>query len=212
MENNLHHSLIESYLSELSKKLQFLSKDERNLQVSEVKDHMYHILHEKTESGMNITQAAEDTLREFLPPEELAKGILSEEPENESFTNRGNALFSYGTMLTVGSLGGLSIPILQGDLNLGIILPFLLGLTAGIVLLNSKSIQWNENQLLNLKWISRILIGFLGIPLTFFSYRIIKDNAVSYTSLGYLIAILFIAAGIYLFLRKLFYSKRIESY
>ncbi|GLC88390.1 HAAS signaling domain-containing protein [Lysinibacillus piscis] len=211
MVNELNHSLIEDYLNKLNKKLQLLPKREREHQVSEIRDHIYHTIQEKTKAGMNINQAAKDTLQEFLSPEELAKAIINEE-ENKLLVNKGETLFNYGIMLTVGSLGGLSIPILRGELNLGIILPFVMSLIVGIILLNSKTIQWNENQLQNIKWISRIVIGFLGVPLTFFSIRIIKDNAINYASLSYLLVIIIVGLGIYLLLRKLFYNKQLNNY
>ncbi|MDQ0216870.1 putative membrane protein [Oikeobacillus pervagus] len=210
MVNKLNHSLIEDYLNKLNKKLQLLPKREREHQISEIKDHIYNTIQEKTKAGMNINQAAKDTLQEFLSPEELAKAIINEEEENKLLVNKGETLFNYGIMLTVGSLGGLSIPILRGELNLGIILPFVMSLIVGIVLLNSKTIQGNENQLQNIKWISRIVIGLLGVPLTFFSIRIIKDNAINYASLSYLLVIIIVSLGIYLLLRKLFYNKQLN--
>lgn len=212
MVNHYEHSLIESYLSELNKKLQLIPKLERQHQIAEVKDHLYHIMREKENSGMSTNQAAEDTLREFLPPEQLAEGIIEEDDQNKSIINKGDTLFRYGTMLTVGSFGGLSIPLFKGELNGGIILPFFISLIVGIMLLNAKSIQWNENQLKNLKWISRILIGFLCVPLTFFAYRIIKDNSINYLSLSYLMAVMVLALIVYLFIKRLFDIKQIENY
>ena len=212
MTNALKHSLIESYLNNLNKNLQLLPHKERELHITEVKDHLYQTINEKRKVGIDIQQAVEETLQEFLSPEELASGIMNEEYENKSLVNKSNAFFNYGLMLTIGSFGGLSVPILKGTIDLGIILPFILSMLVGIILLNSKNIQWNENQLKNIKWASRILIGFSSVPLTFFSIRIIKDNSINFTILIYLITIIILLISTFLFTKKMFDKKQINNY
>lgn len=212
MVNTINHKLIEYYLNELYKNLQLLPKIERDLQVSEVRDHLFHKVQNKTKAGIGINEAVESTLQEFLPPEELAKRIINVEDDDKSMFNKGESMFKLGMMMTVGSFGGLSIPVLNGALDLGIITPFLISLIVGIILLNSNSIQWNEIQLKNLKWITRILIGFLSVPCTFFAYRIIVDSSINYLILAYLGILLMAAFMVVLFFNSLYKNKQVHNY
>jgi hypothetical protein len=213
MPRDIIHPLIEDYLDKLNKGLKNLPNSERRQYIFEVRDHIYNQLSEKINQGMNIDQAVQNTLCEFLPPNQLAKEILQESQGDDGFfSNRGDIFFHYGLIATVGSFGGLSIPVYKGELNVGVILPFIISLIIGILLLNSKVITLNERQLKNLKWVSRILIGFLSVPLSFFSIRIIKDNSINFFSLNYLIILILADLLVYMFLRKLFYRQQLENY
>ncbi|MGZ0879988.1 HAAS signaling domain-containing protein [Priestia megaterium] len=207
--NELNHSLVNNYLKKLDKNLSLLSKGEREQQINEIKDHIYENVQDKVENGgMNADQAVQETINKFLPPEKLAEEILNaEKPYYEkNFINKGDTFFRYGLMCAIGSLGGLSIPILKGEFNFGLILPFILVLVAGIILLNTKHIQWNQIQLKNIKWVSRIIIAFLSVPFAFFAVRIIKENSINLFSLYYLIGFIIVAIGLYMYLRSLYFK------
>ncbi|MGG0419805.1 hypothetical protein ABEY52_27685 [Priestia aryabhattai] len=205
--HELSHSLVNDYLKKLDKSLYLLSKEERTQQVQEIKYDIYENVQNKVENRkIHIDQAVKETINEFLPPERLAEEIMNvEKPQHEKkFINKGDTFFQYGLMCAIGSIGGLSIPILKGELNLSLILPFIMALLAGICLLNTKNIQWNNIQLKNLKWVSRIVVAFLAVPLTFFAVRIINDNSINHFSLYYLIGFIVVAIGLYMYLRRLY--------
>lgn len=212
MNNNINHSLIETYLKDLYIKLYLLPSSEREQQVSEIREHLYHEVKVQLDTGISIDQATKNTLNQFLPASELAKKILEEDESHTALFNKGEVFFKYGIMLTVGSFGGLSIPVYQGELNLGIIIPFTMSLIIGIFLLRNPSIQWNENQLNNIKWIIKILVGFLGVPLTFFAIRIIKYNEINPFSLTYLLIFILAELLVFFLLRRLFKYHKVDFY
>ncbi|WP_411242786.1 helix-turn-helix domain-containing protein [Priestia aryabhattai] len=120
------------------------------------------------------------------------------------FEGNGNSFFRYGLMCTIGSLGGLSIPVIKGEINLSIVAPFIMALLVGFFLLKSRKIKWDKLQLKNLKWISRIIIAYLSVPLGFFSIRIIREDTVDMTSLSYLVFVICFALVLYNYVRNLY--------
>ncbi|WP_430111134.1 helix-turn-helix domain-containing protein [Priestia endophytica] len=135
-----------------------------------------------------------------LQPKVDSKDSLTKKDINEfNLEGDGNSFFRYGLMCSVGSLGGLSIPVLKGEVNLSIILPFVISLIAGFLLLKSKAIQWDEIKLKNVKWLSRIVMAYLSVPFSFFSISIIQKDSVYY-----LFFIVFIAFALYSYLRRLY--------
>lgn len=120
------------------------------------------------------------------------------------FVGNGNSFFRYGIMCTIGSLGGLSIPIIKGEINVSIVTPFIIALLVGFFLLKSKKIKWDKLQLKNLKWISRIIIGYLSVPLGFFSIRIIREDTVDIMTLSYLVFVMCFALVLYTYVRNLY--------
>ena len=140
-----------------------------------------------------------------LQPKVDSKDSLTKKDINEfDLEGDGNSFFRYGLMCSVGSLGGLSIPVLKGEVNLSIIFPFVMALIAGFLLLKSKAIQWDEIKLKNVKWVSRIVMAYLSVPFSFFSISIIQKDSVNFFSLYYLLFIVFIAFALYIYLRRLY--------
>lgn len=210
MNNNIKHTLIEKYLKDLYMGLQLLPNSERDQQVSEIKEHLYYEVKVQLDTGVNLDQAAKNTLNQFLPASELSKKIIEEDESTNSLFNKGDVFFKYGLILTVGSFGGLCIPIYFGELNLGVFIPFIISLITGILLLRNQSIQWNEIQLKNIKWVSRILIGFSAVPLTLFAIRIIKFNEINLFSLVYLLIFLIAELLVFLLLQRLFKKHMVK--
>ncbi|MDQ0272954.1 HAAS signaling domain-containing protein [Cytobacillus purgationiresistens] len=197
---------LENYLRELDSSLKKLSKDERDMQVSEIKDHLYVEIQNKINEGNNVNEAVRITLENFVPPKKLAEDLTSHDSKNE-FSDVGNSYFTYGVMLLVGSIGGLSVPILKSEIDLGIVIPFLFAMVIGYFLLQSKKIQWNEVQLKNLKWIGKIIIGLIALPLTFFFINLNRSNNIDYFILGYLVFILCLTLIVYRIIKHLYDSN-----
>ncbi|UOB98930.1 MULTISPECIES: HAAS signaling domain-containing protein [Bacillus cereus group] len=209
--NNTHkqeNPLVKFYLQELKLKLDKLPRNEKEDQINEIKQHLNMQINEHLKNGIDINQATKKTLDNFLSPTELADEILKNS-QNHNFNNKSESLFQIGLIATIGSLGGLSIPIIKGiDLNISLIIPFLLAMIIGILLLKSSYIEWNNIKLKNVKIVSRILIAFSGVPLTFFALRIIKENQINNIIMIYTAIILIIILSLYGFLKNL-YTKHL---
>ncbi|MEK1833601.1 hypothetical protein AAAC51_45780 [Priestia megaterium] len=94
--------------------------------------------------------------------------------------------------------------MVKGEINLSIVAPFIIALLVGFFLLKSRKIKWDNLQLKNLKWISRIIIAYLSVPLGFFSIRIIREGTVDMMSLSYLVFVMCFALVLYTYVRNLY--------
>lgn len=181
---------IKSYLVDLDKKLSSLPTNIKQQYLDEIKSDLFELALEKDKNGVKQDKIPLEVLREFISAKQLANEILLEH-ENDG-NKKELKKMTYPTVITISSLGALSVPIGLGFINFSALLPFLLGFIFGNIWIFLNKANWNEKVLLHFGKIIGSFNWIIAIAFALFSLRIILTKNINLFSLLYLIGYLLV--------------------
>jgi hypothetical protein len=200
----LKDNLIENYLALLKNNLCTLTDEERQLCVSEIKDHLYEKINEKKQSGLTNKEAISITLNEFEDPVKLADRYIQEFGKTYR-PARTSSFFMISFILT--GLGFLMLPIFEGYFEWAYIT------IASIVILLSTPVLYFRKlfseEIKLIKSLSKILI-YLHFPISILLFWIRNniEGQIHMFSLYYLVIYLFLIGVIFVFINYVVYKSK----
>ncbi|AKG03432.1 hypothetical protein AAV35_000645 [Salimicrobium jeotgali] len=203
-------STVKNFLNKLSYYLKSLPNDDRYRHIEEIKSELYeYALELDASKSVNDREIPEDVVNNFAPPKVIADEITEEYKDELGYYHKSNNnLIKYYTVFSIATLGGLSLPILFGEMNISSSLPLILFfLGSNIWFVSNRKILWNHHLLHYFQKMIRFCASALvALPLAFFAIRIIITSKIELFTLNYLIAYLTVT-GCYLFFLAMMYRR-----
>ncbi|SDJ73639.1 HAAS signaling domain-containing protein [Salimicrobium halophilum] len=206
--------IVKNFIDKLSYHLKSLPNDIRDQHIAEVKSDLYdHALELNASKSLSNNEIPEQVINDFTSPEVIADEITEEYKDDLNYYHKSNNnLIKYYTVFSIATLGGLSLPILLGEMNISSSLPLILFfLGSNIWFITNKKILWNHS-LLNYfqKMIRFGASALIALPFAFFAVRIIITNAIESFALTYLMIYLAIVILYLIFLSMIYKRKKQE--
>jgi len=202
------NNVIDSFINDLSRNLIDLPQNLKEQHIMEIKSDLYESAVEKERAGVPDKEIAQVVLRDFLPPQKLAIEILGEYSEiNFDESKKSLNFIKYYTVLSIGCLGALAVPIAMGKINISSNLPFALSFILANLWLIFGKIPWNITTLNFLKRIMKVSNFIFAIGFACFAIRLMVAKTIESFTFSYFIGYLILAI-LYVVFLKAFYNKK----
>ncbi|WP_062051796.1 hypothetical protein [Bacillus sp. JCM 19034] len=195
----------DEYLAQLSFILKGIPEDERNLHLTEIRDHFLELKEEKS------TEDEEAILQAFVRPEKIGAEILEDykEKENVQF-EQPDFGFTIATICTVTPFATMALPIFLGYYDGGVQLAFIIKLLLGTIFtFGYYKNKLNEKRINILRTMGRFMIFLLCLPFGFYAFSIANTGEIVLFSSVYLVIYLMVWSIYYFALRR-YYVKAVH--
>jgi hypothetical protein len=202
------NNVIDSYINDLSRNLIDLPQNIKEQHILEIKSDLYESAVEKLREGFPEKEVPQVVLKDFLPSQKLANEILEEYSEIDFCDSKKSLNFiKYYTVLSIGCLGALAVPIAMGDINISSNLPFALAFILSNIWLVFGKLPWNITTLNFFKRVMKVSSFIFAIAFACFAIRLIIAKAIESFTLSYFIGYLIVAI-LYVVFLKSFYKRK----
>ncbi len=200
--------MIDSYINDLSRNLIDLPKSIKEQHIAEIKSDLFESAVEKEREGVPEKELPHIVLKDFLPPRQLANEILDEYSDiNINESKKSLNFLKYYTVLSIGCLGALAVPIAMGGINISSNLPFALAFVLSNLWLIFGKLPWNITTLNFLKKLMKVSNLIFAIGFACFAIRLMVIKTIESFTLSYFIGYLILTIWYVLFL-KIFYRRK----
>lgn len=200
---------IQGFLNDFRRNLIDLPASIKEQHVLEIKSDLYENAVKKSNTGVPENEIPQHVLREFLPPQKLANEILIEYTDQDTKEAKRSLNFmKYYTVLSIGSLGALAVPIVLGFINISSNLPFAIAFVISNLWLMFGKLPWNPTSIDFLRKVMKISKFLLVIAFGFFAIRLIMTKEFENFSLYYFISYLLIVFLYIVSLRGIYKKKQ----